>query len=48
LPQKYTGSSSAGFLIFAGLAVVGPRRALTFVKGRMAETGVAVVSDARI
>jgi len=35
--QKYTGSSSAGFLIFAGLAVVA-LLGLTFVKGRWRST----------
>jgi len=44
--QKYTGSSSAGFLIFAGLALVA-LGALSFVKGRWrttwaAETGARI------
>ena len=45
--QKYTGSSSAGFLIFAGLAVVA-LVGLTFVKGRWRTTWGAEMSGARI
>jgi len=45
--QKYTGSSSAGFLIFAGLALVA-LVGLTFVKGRWRTTWVGEVSRARI
>ena len=44
--QKYTGSASAGFLIFAGLALVA-LAALTFVKGRWRSTW-AEASGARI
>jgi NNP family nitrate/nitrite transporter-like MFS transporter len=45
--QKYTGSSSAGFLIFAGLALVA-LAGLTFVKGRWRSSWGAEVSGARI
>jgi NNP family nitrate/nitrite transporter-like MFS transporter len=45
--QKYTGSSSAGFLIFAGLALVA-LVGLTFVKGRWRNTWGAELSGARI
>jgi NNP family nitrate/nitrite transporter-like MFS transporter len=45
--QKYTGSTSAGFLIFAGLAVAA-LVGLTLVKGRWRTTWGAEVSDARI
>jgi MFS transporter, NNP family, nitrate/nitrite transporter len=45
--QKYTGSSSAGFLIFAGLALVA-LVGLTFVKGRWRSTWGAEMSGARI
>jgi len=41
--QKYTGSSSAGFLIFAGLAVIA-LVGLTFVKGRWRTTWGAEVA----
>lgn len=44
--QKWTGSSSAGFLIFAGLALVA-LAGLTFVKGRWRSTW-ATLSDVRI
>jgi len=44
--QKYTGSASAGFLIFAGLALVA-LAGLTFVKGRWRTTW-AEASGARI
>jgi NNP family nitrate/nitrite transporter-like MFS transporter len=44
--QKYTGSASAGFLIFAGLALVA-LVGLTFVKGRWRNTW-AELSAARI
>lgn len=45
--QKYTGSSSAGFLIFAGLALVA-LAALTFVKGKWRNTWGATLQGARI
>jgi len=45
--QKYTGSSSAGFLIFAGLAVVA-LAGLTLVKGRWRTTWGAELGEARI
>jgi MFS transporter, NNP family, nitrate/nitrite transporter len=45
--QKYTGSSSAGFLIFAGLALVA-LVGLTFVKGRWRTTWATEASRARI
>jgi len=45
--QKYTGSSSAGFLIFAGLALVA-LVGLTFVKGRWRKSWGAEMSGARI
>jgi NNP family nitrate/nitrite transporter-like MFS transporter len=45
--QKYTGSASAGFLIFAGLALVA-LAALTFVKGRWRSTWGADQATARI
>ena len=45
--QKYTGSSSAGFLIFSGLAVVA-LVGLTMVKGRWRTTWGAELSGARI
>ena len=45
--QKYSGSSSAGFLIYAGLAVVA-LVGLTFVKGRWRTTWGAEMSGARI
>lgn len=45
--QKYTGSSSAGFLIFAGLALVA-LVGLTFVKGRWRRSWGAELSGARI
>jgi MFS transporter, NNP family, nitrate/nitrite transporter len=45
--QKYTGSSSAGFLIFAALALVA-LVALTFVKGRWRSTWGAALQGARI
>ena len=45
--QKYTGSSSAGFLIFAGLAVVA-LLALNLVKGRWRSTWGAELKGARI
>jgi len=41
--QKYTGSSSAGFLIFAGLALIA-LVGLTFVKGRWRTTWGAEVA----
>lgn len=44
--QKYTGSASAGFLIFAGLALVA-LAGLTVVKNRW-RTSWAAISDARI
>ena len=47
LAQKHTGSASAGFLIFAGLALIA-LIALTFVKGRWRSTWVAGLSGARI
>ena len=45
--QKFTGSSSAGFLIFAGLALVA-LVGLTFVKGRWRSSWGAELSGARI
>jgi NNP family nitrate/nitrite transporter-like MFS transporter len=45
--QKYTGSSSAGFLIFAGLALVA-LVGLTFVKGRWRTTWGAEMQGARV
>ena len=45
--QKFTGSASAGFLIFAGLALVA-LLGLTFVKGRWRSTWGAELSSARI
>ena len=45
--QKYTGSASAGFLIFAGLALLA-LAALTFVKGRWRSTWGAGLGGARI
>ena len=45
--QKYTGSASAGFLIFAGLAVVA-LLALNLVKGRWRSTWGAELKGARI
>lgn len=45
--QKYTGSSSAGFLIFAGLALVA-LASLSFVKGRWRTTWSAAAEGARI
>jgi NNP family nitrate/nitrite transporter-like MFS transporter len=45
--QKYTGSSSAGFLIFAGLALVA-LVGLTFVKGRWRTSWGAEQQGARI
>ena len=45
--QKYTGSASAGFLIFAGLALVA-LVGLTFVKGRWRTTWGAELAGARI
>jgi MFS transporter, NNP family, nitrate/nitrite transporter len=45
--QKYTGSASAGFLIFAGLALAA-LAALTFVKGRWRTTWGAAHGSARI
>ena len=45
--QKYTGSSSAGFLIFAGLAVVA-LLGLNLVKGRWRSTWGAELKGARI
>ena len=45
--QKYTGSSSAGFLIFAGLALVA-LAGLTVVKGRWRSSWGAEASGARI
>ena len=45
--QKYAGSSSAGFLIFAGLALVA-LFSLTFVKGRWRTTWGAGLAGARI
>lgn len=47
LAQKYTGSSSAGFLIFAGLALVA-LVGLVFVKGRWRATWGAELENARI
>jgi NNP family nitrate/nitrite transporter-like MFS transporter len=47
LAQKYTGSASAGFLIFAGLALVA-LVALTFVKGRWRSTWGADLDRAQI
>src|SRR5690554_171645 len=45
--QKYTGSASAGFLVFSGLALVA-LTALTFVKGRWRSTWGADLQGARI
>ena len=45
--QKYTGSASAGFLIFAGLALVA-LVGLTFVKGRWRKSWGADLQGARI
>ena len=45
--QKYTGSASAGFLIFAGLALVA-LVGLTFVKGRWRKSWGAELQGARI
>ena len=45
--QKYTGSSSAGFLIFAGLALVA-LAGLTLVKGRWRSTWSTSAEGARI
>ncbi|MEO6389252.1 MAG: nitrate/nitrite transporter [Croceibacterium sp.] len=45
--QKYTGSTSAGFLIFAGLAALA-FASLTFVKGRWRSTWGAELVEARI
>ena len=45
--QKYTGSASAGFLIFAGLALVA-LVGLTFVKGRWRRSWATETSRARI
>lgn len=45
--QKLTGSASAGFLIFAGLALMA-LAALTFVKGRWRATWGAALQGARI
>ena len=45
--QKYTGSASAGFLIFAGLAAVA-LASLTLVKGRWRSTWGAELATARI
>ena len=45
--QKYTGSSSAGFLIFAGLALVA-LAGLTLVKGRWRSTWSTAAEGARI
>ena len=45
--QKYTGSASAGFLVFSGLALVA-LIALTFVKGRWRSTWGAELQGARI
>jgi NNP family nitrate/nitrite transporter-like MFS transporter len=45
--QKYTGSASAGFLIFAGLALAA-LVGLTFVKGRWRSTWGAEIAEARI
>jgi NNP family nitrate/nitrite transporter-like MFS transporter len=45
--QKFTGSASAGFLIFAGLAVVA-LASLTLVKGRWRTTWGAELATARI
>ena len=45
--QKYTGSASAGFLIFAGLALIA-LVALTAVKGRWRSTWGAALQGARI
>jgi MFS transporter, NNP family, nitrate/nitrite transporter len=47
LAQKYTGSSSAGFLIFAGLALIA-LVGLTFVKGRWRASWGGGMSRARI
>src|SRR5690606_34199819 len=45
--RQYTGSSSAGFLIFAGLSLIA-LIALTFVKGRWRSTWGAGLVGARI
>jgi NNP family nitrate/nitrite transporter-like MFS transporter len=45
--QKYTGSASAGFLIFSVLAVVA-LASLTLVKGRWRSTWGAELATARI
>lgn len=45
--QKYTGSTSAGFLIFAGLAALA-FASLAFVKGRWRSTWGAELVEARI
>ena len=47
LAQKYAGSSSAGFLIFAGLALIA-LVGLTFVKGRWRSSWGGEMSRARI